>query len=264
MSQNARPTYPQLEALVNFLEENPGIAKGHLRSAQAKWETKRKWEEITITLNAMGGTQKDAKGWTKFWTDKKYALKKVLGQRNADANRTGGGRSANLPPLTCIEERMVAILGGRGFAEGDSQFSVPILPSQDQPSTSQPLPASVTSTPLGQQEDSIVLPLPGTPAHSPPLASMQSTPRRSPRIRARLSCQAARTTGERGRRSQLQVERDRLVSIEEKWVEAELLQARALQENMAGLAAACNNIAEAISIFGERLVNVVETFMQSH
>lgn len=65
MSQSARPTYPQLETLINFLEENPGIAKGHLRSSQAKWETKRKWEQISITLNAMGGAQKDAKGWSK-------------------------------------------------------------------------------------------------------------------------------------------------------------------------------------------------------
>ncbi|RVE44040.1 hypothetical protein evm_011338 [Chilo suppressalis] len=144
MSHNARPTYEQLEALVTFLEENPGIAKGHLRSSQAKWETKRKWEQISITLYAMGGTQKDAKGWSKFWSYKKYSLKKI-GQRNADANRTGGAGPSNLPSLSCIEERMVAILGGRGFAEGDSQFTVPILPMPSQePSTSTaPIPPLV-------------------------------------------------------------------------------------------------------------------------
>ncbi|CAG9790354.1 unnamed protein product [Diatraea saccharalis] len=227
MSQSTRPSYPQLEALVNFLEENLGIAKGHLRSAQGKWETKRKWEQITITLNAMGGTQKDAK----------------------DANRTGGGGPANLPSLTSIEERMVAILGGRGFAEGDSQFSVPILPSQEGPSNLE-VSASTAPTPpviVEQQDDHILLSLPAgnelhSPDHTPLLASTRSN---------------------RGRRSQIQVERDRLISIEERRVEAELIHARALQENMAALAAACNNIAEAITTIGTRVVNVLETLRRS-
>ncbi|RVE39748.1 hypothetical protein evm_015602 [Chilo suppressalis] len=116
-----------------------------------------------------------------FWTDKKYSLKKIIGQRNADANRTGGGGPSNLPYLSSIEERMVAILGGRGFAEGDSQFTVPILPMPSQePSTSTaPIPPLVEEEYieyiLPSQEDVIILPLSGSPDHIPPVASTQSS-----------------------------------------------------------------------------------------
>lgn len=60
-----RPSYPQLEALGDFLTQNPGIAKGCLRSAHGKQQTKLKWDEAAITINALGGAQKDGKGWAK-------------------------------------------------------------------------------------------------------------------------------------------------------------------------------------------------------
>ena len=60
-----RPTTIQLEALVEFLEENPGIARGLLRTAQAKQETKRKWAQIAISFNSLGGVHKDGPGWAK-------------------------------------------------------------------------------------------------------------------------------------------------------------------------------------------------------
>lgn len=60
-----RPSQHQLESLADFLEQHPGIAKGLLRTANAKQETKRKWEEASVSLNALGGAQKDGKGWAK-------------------------------------------------------------------------------------------------------------------------------------------------------------------------------------------------------
>lgn len=54
-----RPTQMQMEALVEFLERNPGIAKGLLRTHQAKLDTKRKWQEFANATNALGGTVKD-------------------------------------------------------------------------------------------------------------------------------------------------------------------------------------------------------------
>lgn len=59
----SRPTISQLEALVDFLEQNPEIAKGQLRTVQAKQEAKRKWASLAITLNALGGADKDGAGW---------------------------------------------------------------------------------------------------------------------------------------------------------------------------------------------------------
>lgn len=60
-----RPSYAQLEALVEFLEQNPGIAKGLLRTALAQVETKRKWANLATSLNAIGGANKDGHGWAK-------------------------------------------------------------------------------------------------------------------------------------------------------------------------------------------------------
>ncbi|KAJ8728898.1 hypothetical protein PYW07_006594 [Mythimna separata] len=45
----SRPTHQQLETIVDFLEQNPGIAKGLLRTAHAMQQTKRKWDEIAVS-----------------------------------------------------------------------------------------------------------------------------------------------------------------------------------------------------------------------
>lgn len=60
-----RPSYGQLEGLVDFLEQNPGVAKGLLRTAQGKLKTKRKWENLATALNSLGGAIKNGQGWAK-------------------------------------------------------------------------------------------------------------------------------------------------------------------------------------------------------
>lgn len=61
----SRPSQIQMEALVEFLERNPGIAKGLLRTHQAKVDTKRKWQEFANAINALGGVIKDGVAWSK-------------------------------------------------------------------------------------------------------------------------------------------------------------------------------------------------------
>ncbi|KAL4720333.1 hypothetical protein ACJJTC_018081 [Scirpophaga incertulas] len=61
----SRPTSQQLESLVEFLELNPGIAKGLLHTAHAKNDTRRKWDDISLNLNALGGAQKTGKTFRK-------------------------------------------------------------------------------------------------------------------------------------------------------------------------------------------------------
>ncbi|KAJ8728901.1 hypothetical protein PYW07_006597 [Mythimna separata] len=106
----SRPTHQPLETLVDFLEQNPGIAKGLLRTAHAKQQTKRKWDEIAVSLNSLGGAQKDGKGWAKYRADKKFALKKICAQHAQSMRRTGGGTAENLPALTPIDQRLVAVI----------------------------------------------------------------------------------------------------------------------------------------------------------
>ncbi|KAL4702260.1 hypothetical protein ACJJTC_002855 [Scirpophaga incertulas] len=125
----SRPTSQQLEALVEFLELNSGIAKGLLRTAHAKHDTKRKWDDISINLNALGGAQKTGKGWAKYWADKKCALKKTCAQHAQSMRRTGGGVADDLPTLSPLDQRLIAIMGGVHFASGDSYLAVSPFPS---------------------------------------------------------------------------------------------------------------------------------------
>lgn len=68
----SRPSFLQMEKLIEFLENNPGITTGHMRSAQARHVAKMKWDEITLELNSMGGTIKDSKSWAKVSTTNKH------------------------------------------------------------------------------------------------------------------------------------------------------------------------------------------------
>ncbi|CAG5000789.1 unnamed protein product [Parnassius apollo] len=95
-----RPTLAQIETLVEFLEQNVGIAKGLLRTNQAKMEIKRQWASVAITLNSLGGANKDGQGWAKYWAEKKCALKKLCAQHSNSMRRTGGGSADDLPMLS--------------------------------------------------------------------------------------------------------------------------------------------------------------------
>ncbi|XP_075986183.1 uncharacterized protein LOC142983182 [Anticarsia gemmatalis] len=115
-----RPTFGQLEALAKFLEENPGIAKAKMRSAQGKQSTKRKWEEIAVTLNSIGGAKKDAKSWAKYWADKKCTLRKFC-VKYWMSLRNGGVEDCP-PSLTPLEQRLVAVFGGMESIVGELQI----------------------------------------------------------------------------------------------------------------------------------------------
>ena len=60
-----RPSQLQLEHLVDFLEQNSGIAKGLMRTAHAKFDNRKKWEKLALTLNALGGAIKNGRRWAK-------------------------------------------------------------------------------------------------------------------------------------------------------------------------------------------------------
>ncbi|XP_026325458.1 uncharacterized protein LOC113234364 isoform X2 [Hyposmocoma kahamanoa] len=125
-----RPTPYQMEALVEFLEQNPGIARGLLRTQQAKVDTKRKWQEFATATNAMGGVVKDGQAWAKYWAEKKSALKKLCQQRAQSMRRTGGGFDV-VPELSLLEQRLVAVMGGDSFATGSRGLAVDPFPQSD-------------------------------------------------------------------------------------------------------------------------------------
>ncbi|XP_060810125.1 uncharacterized protein LOC132904224 [Amyelois transitella] len=125
-----RPTQNQMAALVEFLERNPGIARGLLRTQQAKQETRKKWQEFAESTNALGGIIKDGQAWAKYWTEKKSALKKICQQRAQSMRRTGGGVDV-VPELSLLELRLVAVMGGDSFATGTRGIAVDPFPQSN-------------------------------------------------------------------------------------------------------------------------------------
>ncbi|RVE47642.1 hypothetical protein evm_007739 [Chilo suppressalis] len=55
---------------------------------------------------------------SKYWSDKKSAIKKKVAARSAARRRTGGGVEDEIE-LSELEERIVALCGGEGFSTGD-------------------------------------------------------------------------------------------------------------------------------------------------
>ncbi|KAL4718743.1 hypothetical protein ACJJTC_009422, partial [Scirpophaga incertulas] len=63
--RSSHPSSAQVETLVEFMERNPSLAKGFLRTQNARERGRRQWEEIAVRLNSLGGTIKTYKQWTK-------------------------------------------------------------------------------------------------------------------------------------------------------------------------------------------------------
>ncbi|CAG9786748.1 unnamed protein product [Diatraea saccharalis] len=237
----SRPSHLQVEGLVEFLEQNPNIAKGLLKTAQGKTETKRKWAQIAVTLNALGGVNKDGPGWAKYWAEKKCLLKKMCSKLSASLRQTGGG-TTDLPQLSDMDKRFVAVMGGRSFACGDSQLAINPFPQMHL--TSETATTAVMETPrdVGNEvqvevpEEIVieVLPSPSPTASQvvPPPLSPEPLPT-YPKI-------------------------DRMARIEERRVEAERMTAEALAATSSRIdrladailevAAALNNIANNLAL----------------
>ncbi|XP_050352031.1 uncharacterized protein LOC126774512 isoform X1 [Nymphalis io] len=123
----SHPSSTQVEALVTFLEERPSLAKGFLRNPNARARALKEWDKITTLLNnTIGGSIKSSKKWIKYWSDKKSAVKRKAVARNAARLRTGGA-AEDIPELSEIEERILALMSAPGFANGDEHLPLQVF-----------------------------------------------------------------------------------------------------------------------------------------
>ncbi|KAL0868260.1 hypothetical protein ABMA27_007791 [Loxostege sticticalis] len=119
-------TQAQLDALLNFMEGNRDFACGLLRSADGRMRSKRLWEDLCKSLNALGGCTKSIEQWQRVWADRKHLAKKAAGAARRSASTTGGGPS-DAPNLSSVELRILAIMGD-GFGEPQTEARVPAFP----------------------------------------------------------------------------------------------------------------------------------------
>ncbi|XP_035449896.2 uncharacterized protein LOC118275882 isoform X1 [Spodoptera frugiperda] len=117
----SHPSGAQVDALINWLERKPSLAKGFAKTPSGRLAASREWDRITLRLNSMGKTQKTKKQWIKYWADKKSGVKKKATALAAFASNTGSVKHESDMPsqLTNIEERILVLMGGEGFVSGN-------------------------------------------------------------------------------------------------------------------------------------------------
>ncbi|XP_075991683.1 uncharacterized protein LOC142987008 isoform X1 [Anticarsia gemmatalis] len=101
----------QLTALLEFLKEHQELAKGHTRGRRGKFHTLKLWSLCANKLNVVkDGAVKDGKGWSKYWCDWKYRVRRRALELKAakDSNRPLPDGVSTLSPL---EETILSIIG---------------------------------------------------------------------------------------------------------------------------------------------------------
>ncbi|XP_037978055.2 uncharacterized protein LOC105389798 [Plutella xylostella] len=159
--------------------------------------------------------------------------------------RTGGGPSDPTPPFSEIEQRMVAVMGGEEFATGDQHLSVNPFPAQE---------TARCHTPIEVPEMAEILVIVEADPELPDVQASEPTINVETEVEVPPRSAHPPPTVERPRRRRTQVdtEVDRMASIEEKRVEAELLTARAMQSIASAIRDGAALIASALNNYNNR------------
>ncbi|XP_059219669.1 uncharacterized protein LOC131995955 [Stomoxys calcitrans] len=108
-SKTIKKTTPkQFEALVDFMCQNPNIAKGYHKNTD-KLSIKEQWNNLQRKLNSLGPPTREAEGWMKVWADMKSSVKKKIVHNKMESRATGGG-IFNQKLLTPLEEAVAGLL----------------------------------------------------------------------------------------------------------------------------------------------------------
>lgn len=108
-------TLDQLTALLEFLKEHQELAKGLARGRRGKFHTLKSWHMCAKKLNAIkDGAVKDAKGWSKYWCDWKYRVRRRALELKAakDSNKPPPD---GVLPLSSMEENILSIIGANAL-----------------------------------------------------------------------------------------------------------------------------------------------------
>lgn len=105
--------FDQLTALLEFLKEHEDLAKGLTRGRRrrGKFHTVKVWNLCAKKLNAIkDGAVKDGKGWSKYWCDWKYRVRRRALELKAakDGDRP---LPEGILPLSAMEENIMSLIG---------------------------------------------------------------------------------------------------------------------------------------------------------
>ncbi|KAI8428243.1 hypothetical protein MSG28_002464 [Choristoneura fumiferana] len=102
----------QLKGLLEYLHDHQDLAKGLTRGRRGKLHSVKLWNACAKKLNEKNkdGAVKDGKGWSKYWCDWKYRVRRRALELKA-------ARDSNKPPpdgvssLSQMEETILDIIG---------------------------------------------------------------------------------------------------------------------------------------------------------
>uniref|UniRef100_W8B4N4 Regulatory protein zeste n=2 Tax=Ceratitis capitata TaxID=7213 RepID=W8B4N4_CERCA len=69
ISRGKRASEKQKLYLINYLENNIDLSNDKFITIADMKYREKKWQELTLALNALGGTYKDSVKWRKYWRD---------------------------------------------------------------------------------------------------------------------------------------------------------------------------------------------------
>ncbi|XP_054746564.1 uncharacterized protein LOC129251236 [Anastrepha obliqua] len=129
---NKQTQKKQFQILVDFMTTHPDLAKGLMKTPNAKIRVDHLWKRVTSELNAAGPPMRDMAGWRKVWADYKLHLKAKMRRNRTNIAGTGGGPSV-YSSLNELEQRVSELLsinkavGGIGSTRefGARQTDVP-------------------------------------------------------------------------------------------------------------------------------------------
>ncbi|XP_002137862.3 uncharacterized protein [Drosophila pseudoobscura] len=134
----------QDDIMVEFMKDNPQIARGFVKGDRAAADAK--WSKLTKALNAAGPPTKDPSGWKKVWSDWKIMVRKKL-VRNKQEVESAGGQPYSLVAIQPIEEEIASLCGFFAMVNGVGggfDFGTPIKQEVDQLEESPLSPISTT------------------------------------------------------------------------------------------------------------------------
>ncbi|KAG5873082.1 hypothetical protein JTB14_010498 [Gonioctena quinquepunctata] len=104
--------------LLDFVEVHSEIITNKFSShLQGKQNNKLLWEQLTLKSNSLGQGKRSSEEWKKTLADWKSKTKLKATKNVKDSVKTGGGPSCSVP-LTCLEERLLSLMG-RAATFGD-------------------------------------------------------------------------------------------------------------------------------------------------
>ncbi|XP_017472553.1 PREDICTED: uncharacterized protein LOC108363640 [Rhagoletis zephyria] len=166
-AKRSRASGEQIERLLDYLSECPGLAAGKFQKMHGKSESDRKWSELEASLNTIGGAVKTVEQWQTVWR----GLKSRTSVRVRDMKRQQaltGNRPVNQQPITEVERRVMALIGSE-YIEGNGRVvkNVPVEEDGDDSVT------SVLPTTTAADDGEVMCATPRIPAKRTPRRSLK-------------------------------------------------------------------------------------------